>query len=621
MRRGLLAAALALVVLPAAAPAAVRPCPREHGYVCDSVRVPLDRSGALPGTVDVHYALARRRPRGGRVLLALTGGPGQNGIPFASSFAQDLAPALRGHRLLVVDQRGTGRSGVLSCPEVQTLIGLATVYPEDVAGCARRLGPGRDHYSTTDTVDDIEAIRRRIGADKLAIYGVSYGTWVAEQYARRYPQRVERLVLDSVEPPALDDAFDVGVVVGVRRMLGELCTRGACRGITRDPLADLTTVVDGLRGRRLHAVVRDPSGGRRAVALSQFDLLSILVTSDLNPFLRSRLPAALAAAAHGDPVPLARMRRDAAGPPLSTGELSAGLFVATVCADSGLPYSLAEPVADRAAKAAAALAALPDAAIAPFDRATIDRSSAPQICLHWPQTTAIAGPVDAPLPDVPALLLSGRLDTRTPLEGAREIAAAMPRAVLVPVNGAGHDTLSSDRTGCVRTALRRFFGGRTVGTPCRGRSNRSPLAPVPPRRLADVPRLPGVAGARGRVARAVMLTLADAWTSDNSAYAAGYLDTSGGGLRAGRFEAIPTGIGDLLGLHGLSYVPGVRVTGAVFAENGRFTGRSASALPEVSGGRCASTVRACAGRSAAAACTRRAAPPTACGSPARRCRA
>jgi pimeloyl-ACP methyl ester carboxylesterase len=572
--RAALAAAALLALAPGAAVAAdLAPCKRERGFDCATLNVPLDRSGALAGTIGVRYAVEHRKPRGGKVLLALTGGPGQNGVPFASSFADDLSPALEHHRLLVLDQRGTGRSGLLSCPEIQGLIGISAIFPEDVAGCARRLGPGRDHYGTIDTVEDIEAVRRDLGVAKLAIYGVSYGTWVALQYARRYPEHVERLVLDSVEPPTLDDTYDVGVVTGARRMLTELCRGGACRGITADPLADLTAVVDRMRGRRLHATIRDANGGRRDAAVSQFDLLAILVASDLNSWLRARLPGALAAARAGDAAPLVRLRRDAGGPSLAPGDLSGGLFVATICADTTLPYALSDPLADRPAKADAALAALPAAAFAPFDRATLSRSSAPQICLQWPRTTAMAQAPRGPLPDVPVLLLSGRVDTRTPLEGARETAAAFPRSTLVPVAGAGHDVLSTDATGCVRTALRRFFTARAVGRPCRGKTNAGDLAPVPPRRLSAVRRLPGVAGDRGRVARAVLLTLADAWTSDNSAFNAGYLDSSGGGLRGGRFEAVPTGAGDLLILHDLSYVPGVRVTGPVFAQDGQFTGR------------------------------------------------
>ncbi|HZO35975.1 MAG TPA: alpha/beta fold hydrolase [Solirubrobacteraceae bacterium] len=566
-----LAAAALLALCAGPASAAVRACPREKGFVCTTLSVPLDRGGQLTGTLSLHYALQARKRKG--LLLALTGGPGQNGIPFGPGFADELKPALRDHRLLVLDQRGTGRSNVLSCPEVQGLGGLQAAYPETAASCARRLGPQRDHYSTIDTVDDIEAIRRRLGVDKIAIYGVSYGTWVAQQYARRYPAHVERLILDSVVAPAADP-YDLRSVQALPRVLRGLCAHGACAGITRDTRADLAAVVAAMQraGGSLHGVIRDGEGGRRTVAFSQFDLLETLVSSDLNPWLRLRLPAALAAARDGDPIPLLRMRRDVAGGPLALGDLSVGLFFATTCADAPLPYAQSSPLAQRPALAAAALAALPAAEIAPFSRETIDRSSAAQICMQWPPSTP-AAPLMSPLPNVPALILSGRDDVRTPLEGARAVAAELPRAELVSVTGVGHDVLGSDATGCARRALRTFSAGKRVGSPCRGRDgNVIGVAPVPPRSLADVAPIAGIPGRRGRVAAAALATIGDARTTTNESYYAGFDDAGAGGLRSGRFEIIPTGVGELFIFHGDVYVPGVSLHGTIYSAKGRFTG-------------------------------------------------
>lgn len=570
--------------------AAARPCPREKGFSCETLAVPLDRSGSLSGTLPLHYAIQRRKRA--KVLLALTGGPGQNGIPFGPSFADELKPVLHRHRLLVLDQRGTGRSNVLSCPEIQGLDGLQAAFPETAASCARRLGPQRDHYSTVDTVDDIEAIRRRLGVDKIAIYGVSYGTWVAQQYARRYPTHVERLILDSVVAPGADP-YDVRAVAALPRVLRGLCAHRACAEITRDPFGDLVAVV-GLMSRdggALRGVVRDGDGGRRRVAFSQYDLLATLVSSDLNPWMRLRLPAALAAARRGDVVPLLRFRRDVSGGPSPLANLSAGLFLATTCADTALPYALSSPLAERPALAAVALAALPPASFAPFSRATIDRSSAVQMCLQWP-SSAPRPPMTSPLPDVPALILSGRDDLRTPLEGARELAAELPRARLVTVTGVGHDVLGSDVTGCARKALRAFFAGAAAPVACRGkRGNVLTPALVPPRTLADVRPLRGIVGPRGRVAAAAVATVADARTTANQSYYAGFDDPSAGGLRSGRFEILPTGSGVLFVFHDDVYVPGVTITGTVYSSGGRFSGRV-----RVRAGRYSGTLRLARGR-------------------------
>ena len=179
------------------------------------------------------------------------------------------------------------------------------------------------------------------------------------------------------------------------------------------------------------------------------------------------------------------------------GDLSFGLNVTTGCTDGATPYPLSlAPGASRAAAARAALAAVPPSQYAPFDAATVQAASYGDDCLLWPQDPEPA-PAAGPLPDVPALLLGGGLDLRTPVENARATAAELPHATVVEVAGTGHDVLDTDATGCATVALERFAAGRPVGRPCRGRTNAVGVTAVPPRRLREFRAAPG----RGRPAR------------------------------------------------------------------------------------------------------------------------
>lgn len=568
----------AFLLTPSVAQAASRPCPDARSFTCTRISLPLDRTGTVPGRIGVRYATETGRRPKKKVLLALTGGPGQPGVPFGPSYAGGFAGVLDEHRLVVLDQRGTGGSSVLRCPGIQELDALEPIKPSDVAGCAERVGPRRNSFASIDSADDIEAVRRRLGVDQLAIYGVSYGTWVAQQYARRYPDRVERLILDSVVA-ADADPWDTRIIGALPRVLGQLCAGRACHGISADPFADLTAVVHRIRaGGPRTATIGTRAGGRRRGTLSQVDLLYVLVASDLNPFLRSRIPGALAAGARGDYAPLIRLKKDAGGPVTPVRQFSGGLFVTTTCLDNELPYSYADPFGERAAKAAAALAALPEASIAPFDHAAIDVSSVPQICLRWPDGVFRAEST-APMPAVPTLILSGLADLRTPLEAGRALAAEVAGSQVVTLRGAGHDVFDSDSTGCVDVAIRRFFAGRPVGSPCRGRSMRPRILLTPPRSLAQVEPVPGLPAQRGRVLRAAVATVGDAWTSDNEAYYAGFRNTGGGGLRGGGFDSIPTGRGQRLVLRRLEFVPGVRVSGSVVADGRRLDGRIRVSTP------------------------------------------
>jgi len=563
MRR-LLPAVAAAAALAAAAPAAAKdrvyPCPGTSGFTCHRIDVPLDRTGVVPGTISLRFAVADG-PKYPQALIALTGGPGQPGVAFGPSFQNELGSVLKHRRLIVLDQRGTGGSYALNCPEVQTIDSLQPIYPGDVGGCADRLGPGRDGFASIETAYDIDAIRQALGLDKLSMYGVSYGTWVEQQYARTFPAHVDHIVLDSVVPPG-SDPYDLRIPEAFPRVMKAICVKHGCRGITGDMYADLVAVVQRIQQQGpIAGFFFNARGGREPVKVSETDLLNILVSSDLNPFLMARLPAALFSARHGDDMPLLRLRRDAAGPSDGLGDFSSGLFVATTCLDQDLPYSYSDPIDVRRQKADAALAAVPEQDFFPFSRPAIDVSSVPEICLQWPDGS-FRPEATGPMPDVPTLILSGTVDMRTSREGALALKSEIPHAQFLALSGSGHDVGDSDYTGCVDKGLQRFFADKTVGNPCRNKHVGATNAIVPPLSLSAVRPVPHLPLALGKVLRATATTVADAAFSDDEAYYAGFDDYSGGGLRGGHYTAITTGAGDLLLLKNVQYVPHVVVSGS-----------------------------------------------------------
>lgn len=569
--RVLLLAVLAGLAAPAGASAlTLTPCKDQKGFGCGVVRVPLDRTGAVPGRIGLRVAVqdtaaARAKPG---LLIALTGGPGQGGVFAASGFAGTLKPLLRTRRLVTLDQRGTGDSDPLSCPAVQALSSLDAYTPATVAGCADRIGAARRSFTTQDTVADLDAVREALGAPKVALMGVSYGTYVAQRYARVHPDRTERLVLDSIVSPGGVEPFLLDTYSRMGRVLREQCARSRCKGVTTDPVADLAALVPRLAAGSVSGRVYD-TRGRPGTATFRTgeELFDALIAGDLNPYLQAALPGALAAARAGDEAPLARLRHVAAGGPTPTADLSGALNVVTSCQDVRLPYALTTPVADRRTQGEAALAALPPAAYAPWDPETVFDASYVDDCLQFPD--AGAAPSAAPLPAVPTLVLSGRLDLRTPLENGVALKAELPTATRVLVGGTGHDVLDSDLTGCAARALDRWERGRDVGTPCAGKTNAVTVLPQPPRGLAAYPEAPGIAGDRGRVLLAALDTVQDARLTLLQRLFAG-LDGSAGGLRGGRLSA-PEDLSRIT-LRNYSYLRGVRVTGSFRSNRGRITG-------------------------------------------------
>jgi pimeloyl-ACP methyl ester carboxylesterase len=561
------------VALPAGAQIAYKPCEDNNNYACARVTVPLDPTGATPGTL----TLALRRHRAtiessGSAVIALAGGPGQEAIPLASGFATLLGPILATRDLIVFDQRGTGESQKLKCPRPKHHAKVSHAPGAAIVRCADEIGPSRAFYTTPDSVADIEAIRRAGGYEKLVLYGTSYGTKVAEQYAANYPQHVEALVLDSVVPPNGPDPFDRSTFAAVPRVLRQLCAYRECAHITPEPVADLARLVRRLGNGPARGRVIDGRGHSHPVGVDTGELVGILLEGDLNALLRAEFVPAVRAATEGDPAALARLLVRAEAPEEEGGGgIDAPLYLATSCEEQAFPWSRAASPTLRLSEAMAQLKALPASAFAPFTQSSALTFSDIRTCSFWPFATPAPPVENAPLPNVPTLIVSGAADLRTPTSNAQEVAAQIPDAHLLVVPYGGHSAIGNEPTACGRDALLAMFANTPI-KPCRAMAPPAiiKLPPLPPRRLAQVPPTRGYGGRPGRTLHAVVLTLGD-FAHDLFWQVLGGLRSGslfkspslrGGGLRAGFYRIAGNGIV----FHGYSYVPGVTLSGKVTAK-------------------------------------------------------
>ncbi len=305
----LLTACAWLFALPALAGAqiAFAPCADSNDYACAHLTVPLDPTGAMPGSISL--AIRRHRAPVGEprsAIIALAGGPGQPALPFAEEFDEILGPIASTRDLIVFDQRGIGHSDPLSCHAFERP-DLFHSYGALIKTCADQLGPDRAFYTSADTIADIEAIRQAGGYEKLVLYGTSYGTRVAEQYAQAYPSHVEALVLDSVVPPNGPDTLYRPTFAAIPRILRQLCAYRECAHITANPVADLTRVLGRMRRGPLRVRAIDGHGSAHILAVSPQSVFGILLAGDFSSLLRAELLTALAAAARRDTAPLASL--------------------------------------------------------------------------------------------------------------------------------------------------------------------------------------------------------------------------------------------------------------------------------------------------------------------------
>jgi pimeloyl-ACP methyl ester carboxylesterase len=493
-------AALASVMLAAPAPQAAAGVRRAscdtsldvRGARCGTITVPLDRSGKVAGKTSLFVERIAAGKQSKSTIVFFPGGPGAAASIYGYDVIADMGKAMEDHDLLLFDQRGTGRSDYLDCdvaltPTYYVPAGQDTrQFSKAVERCAKQLGARRAFYTTRETVDDLEAVRQALGIDKFVLLGVSYGTRDAIAYAQAHPDHVDRIVLDSLVTDAGLDPFGLNRVRALPRLLRQLCRGGGCDGITADPVADLTTLVARLQ--------KGPMYSKRPVRLfgcgvrppiTRGRLFELIQQSDFDPELLSQLPVAIAEAARGRPYQLSEL--EATGSPHLLGcafarvldrllpqpkgtkedlELLLKSFspaeqLATVCEESTLPWPRDSLPSQRGRLAEQALAAMPDEAFAPLDRATVMAGSIVPMCKFW--IAATEAPIQPPsaVPDVPTLILAGLDDLRTPAEDALALARTTTKGHLLLVPDVGHSVLSS--SACARRGLARFMASEAIG--------------------------------------------------------------------------------------------------------------------------------------------------------------
>ncbi len=476
-----LIAAAAVALLPAPPARAALHFERCGAFLfkCARMSVPLDRSGATPGRVSlfVKRIKAQRRPSRG-ALFVLAGGPGQSATQaFEGDGLGVLSPAFRRRDLIVFDQRGTGRSGLLRCRALER----SNLFDAGRAAgaCARRLGARRFHYTSRDSVEDIEALRAQLGIDKIALYGTSYGVKVALGYALTYPAHVERLVLDSVLDVDGPDPFYAPTLEALPRVLRALC-RAGCSSFTADPLEDLRRIVRRMGTRGVRGQVVDERGRRRPARVSRSELFLMLIAGDFDPALRAALPGAVRAALDGDGAPLVRLGRrsfSVEGEPPPPRLLSTALFAATTCEEMRFPWARTAPPdpAERHRQVAAA------AALVGQSRRSC-RSTAPRCSTTTCSSCATGGPPPRSRPP------SGLGRCRT-----CPCCCWRARTTCAPPSKARAGSRPASRG-------RSSWSRRPRGTPCSARTRRAVRSAPSPASSATraSPRAAGVRGATSR---------------------------------------------------------------------------------------------------------------------------
>lgn len=398
---------------------------------CGRFEVPEGRGRPGGRTLALNIAWLQASERGDVApdpVFFIAGGPGQSAVETYPAMDPVFREVRRHRHVILVDQRGTGKSNRLSCDVDDAEGSTGALEPARgrllarTRSCLETLSTRADlrRYTTTDAVADLDAIRQAIGAARINLVGVSYGTRVAQQYAMRHPQSTRSIVLDSVVPNTLqlgnifarnlDDALTLQFA---------LCSKdAACREKLGDPRAELNTLLASLDAAPRAVRYRDATTGEWTQGVLRAETVAGLVRMyAYMPLASSLLPKLIheANAGHVDGLmALAAML---------TGDmkdaLAVGMQLSVVCSEDR------ESMVARAEDASTVLGNLMPTSMA-------------AMCDIWPAGEVPADFHTALATPVPALVLEGEFDPITPPRYGEDVVKTLSNGRLFVLRGQGH---------------------------------------------------------------------------------------------------------------------------------------------------------------------------------------
>ncbi|MEM7430463.1 MAG: alpha/beta fold hydrolase [Pseudomonadota bacterium] len=380
-------------------------------------------------------------------FVPIAGGPGQSSIQFYAGWSYAFE-AVRQHRdMLLIDQRGTGQSAPMVCEMDEDA--LAGDYsPEETArltrACLTALPYDPRYFTTSVAVEDIEAVRKALGYDALNVYGASYGTRVAQHYARRYPETTRTVTIDGVVPPQLPLGPDIAIQS--QRALDSVFSRCAeepgCNAEFPDLADDFTTLHDRLSEEPVLVTFHHPVTGKLRTEDIGVDHLNGAIRLLLyNPRTIALLPLMISDAADGNYAPLAA-QFFAIAESLSA-DLNIGMHNAVMCTEDE-PFVDDNDI-DREQLQATYMGPLMFDAIE-------------AMCSVWPAGVLDDNLLQPLATDLPVLLLSGEADPITPADYAEEALVEMTNKAHLVLDDQGHGVAG---VGCMPRVLATFVDTAT----------------------------------------------------------------------------------------------------------------------------------------------------------------
>jgi pimeloyl-ACP methyl ester carboxylesterase len=432
----------------------LHPCKSGEGLTdasCGTLTVFEDRAAGTGRTIDLNIVVlpALAADSKSDPLFFLAGGPGQG----AAKMARSLRPLFRRVQttrdIVLVDQRGTGKSNPMDCPSNDE--SLKQLSESDEAGleriktCLTELNVKADPrlYTTTIAMDDLDDVRAYLGYDQINVYGGSYGTRAALVYLRQHEPHVRTVVLDGVAPT--DMRLPLFFARDAQRSLDRLVADCAADAVCAKKFPDLGPRIVALFARLSKApahvkLIHPRTGLAEEVDIDVRFIANALAGALYSPLMSSLLPELVIRAEANDfqgMLALAMMGES------SSDEMSFGMQLSVVCAED---YPRIVP--DEAQRASVGTVFAGHLLTARM-----------KACEFWPRGAVDAAYYQPVTSAVPALVLSGEIDPITPPSWGQSVADHLSKSRHIIAPATGHGVLTS---ACGMKMIRQFIDAASV---------------------------------------------------------------------------------------------------------------------------------------------------------------
>jgi pimeloyl-ACP methyl ester carboxylesterase len=445
---------------------------------CGRLLVPEDRVHPNGRTISLSVAIipAVATPKKTDPIVWLAGGPGDDAI---TEIPMALAGKLNADRdVIFMSQRGTYTAQPkLTCEPVDRWPAVTLNMPYDAAvtqqaysvatlKCRRELvarTADLGAYNSLESADDLSDLRLALKIDQWNVYGISYGTDLALTYLRRRPEGIRSVAIDGVFPPSLAGGVSAwrSAGEGINAVFKACQQQAPCRKRYGDIGATFRRLVIQYEASPKTVSVAVPGhSGKVNVKISGGMLLQWTVSPGTH--IAAKVPAAIYALAHGNPVPIASTWAMPKLDPAGIGVLGNGLFYGVSCGE-WVPYETEASVvaAGRRAFPMFPLSILRNAPNLPFMR---------QNCRDW-NVPAVSKLVrNNPRSSIPVLVVNSQYDAQTAASFGAYVARTLSSSTVVTIPNIAHVAFGSPSAAanaCAFAIAQSFFDVQNkVDTSC-----------------------------------------------------------------------------------------------------------------------------------------------------------